>query len=359
MKMRKNVRNLLLQGLAAVLLVGGALGAVNATGDEANASTKPGPRSGSHPTPLKDRAFTGVWPTLKTGSKGTDVRTAQYLLAARGYAVAPDSAYGKKTAAAVRKFQTRVGLKADGVVGPKTWSKLTALTVARGDKGHPVKAVQVQLTLKADGIFGKKTHAAVAAFQKKKNLKVDGVVGPKTFNALITGSTAATPKPVVRGYSLEFSKNWKYPTYSKLSLVRDGKVLKSWRAGSGMGSKDECASAKGWLPSGAYKVRAHFTNRDGDAIDGYAIQLPDKTCRPKAGTKQQRVTRTELFIHSEMTRNGGQGKDNPNRDDADRWESANDYRSLGCIKLTPTDIKDLFKRLDQARWPKNLTLHVS
>ncbi|MFJ3248055.1 hypothetical protein [Streptomyces sp. NPDC086782] len=48
--MRKNVRNLLLQGLAAVLLAGGALGAVNATGDEANASTKPGRRSGSHAT---------------------------------------------------------------------------------------------------------------------------------------------------------------------------------------------------------------------------------------------------------------------------------------------------------------------
>ncbi|MEU6625170.1 hypothetical protein ABZ926_31080 [Streptomyces litmocidini] len=49
--MRKNVRNLLLQGLAAVLLAGGTLGAVNATGDETNASTKPGPRTGSYGTP--------------------------------------------------------------------------------------------------------------------------------------------------------------------------------------------------------------------------------------------------------------------------------------------------------------------
>ncbi|MFD5589638.1 peptidoglycan-binding protein [Streptomyces sp. NPDC127063] len=356
--MRKNVRSLLLQGLAAVLLAGGALGAVNATGEEANASTTSGPRSGSYATPAKDQAFTGVWPRLRTGSRGTDVRTAQHLLAARGYAVSPDGAYGKKTAAAVRQFQTRTGLKADGVIGPKTWTKLTALTIGRGDKGHAVKAVQIQLALKPDGIFGTKTQAAVAAFQKKKNLKSDGIVGPKTFHALITDSTAAKPKPVVRGYSLQFSKNWKNPTYSKLSLVRDGKVLKSWRAGSGMGSTNECASKRGWLPSGAYKVQAHFTHRDGNAIDGYAIQLPDNTCRPKAGTKQQPVTRTDLFIHSEMTRNGGQGKDNPHRDDPDRWENANDYKSLGCIKLTPADIKDLFKRLDQARWPRNLTLYV-
>ncbi|MFD7868131.1 peptidoglycan-binding protein [Streptomyces sp. NPDC059783] len=354
--MRKNVKNLLLQGLAAALLAGGALGAVNASSDEASASTKPGPHNGSHATPLKKNAFTGVWPTLKFQSRGADVLTAQHLLAARGYAVTPDSAYGKETTAAVRRFQSRAGLKADGVLGPKTWGKLTALTVRRGNRGHAVKAVQVQLALTADGVFGKRTQAAVANFQKKKNLKSDGIVGPKTFDALITGSAAATPRPAARGYSLQFSKNKKHPTYSKLSLIRDGKTLKSWRAGSGLGVKDECASGQGWLPNGSYPVQAHFTNRDGNAIDGYAIQLPNKTCRPKAGTK--RVTRTDLFIHSEMTRTGGQGKDTPNRDDADRWEGANDYKSLGCIKLAPADIKDLFKRLDQARWPKNLALRV-
>ncbi|MFF0428367.1 peptidoglycan-binding protein [Streptomyces sp. NPDC004520] len=353
--MRKNVRNLLLQGLAAVLLAGGALGAVNATGDQANASTKPGPRTGSHGTHTEPTGFRGVWPVLKTGSRGTDVQTVQHLLAARGHAVKADGVFGKKTAAAVRSFQSRAGLRADGAVGPKTWAKLTALTVRGGDRGHAVKAVQVQLGLKADGVFGKKTAAAVRTFQTKKNLPRTGAVDAKTWNALITGSFA---KPVIKGYSLQFSKNWKSPTYSKLSLVRDGKVLKSWRAGSGMGSKDECASGKGWLPSGSYRVQGHFTNRDGDAIDGYAIQLPDKTCRPKAGTKQKPVKRTQLFIHSEMTRYGTQGKDTPGRDDADRWENANDYKSLGCIKLTPTDIKDLFKRLDQARWPKNLTLYV-
>ncbi|MFF7444407.1 peptidoglycan-binding protein [Streptomyces sp. NPDC008122] len=351
MKMRKNVRNLLLQALAGVLLAGGTLGAVNATGDEANASTKPG----SYGTPASPTGFRGVWPVLKTGSRGTDVTTVQHLLTARGHAIKADGAYGKKTAAAVRAFQTRAGLRADGAVGPKTWAKLTALTLRTGAKGAAVKALQVQLGIKADGVFGKKTAAAVRTFQTKKNLPDTGAVDARTWNSLITGSFA---KPVIKGYSLQFSKNWKNPTYSKLSLVRDGKTLKSWRAGSGK-NKDECASGMGWLPSGTYKVQAHFTNRDGDAIDGYAIQLPNKPCRPKAGTKQKRVIRTDLFIHSEMTRYGTQGKDDPGRDDADRWENANDYKSLGCIKLTPTDIKDLFKRLDQARWPKNLTLYVN
>ncbi|MCX4987032.1 peptidoglycan-binding protein [Streptomyces sp. NBC_00572] len=187
--MRKNVRNLLLQGLAAVLLAGGTLGAVNATGDEANASTKPGPRTGSHATSLR-----AVWPALKTGSRGTDVLTAQHLLAARGHRLAADGAFGQKTTKAVRDFQRKNRLKADGVIGAKTWAKLTNLTVASGARGQAVKAVQVQLGVKADGVFGRKTKAAVSSFQKKSRLAVDGVVRPTTWHRLIAGtSTLAVP----------------------------------------------------------------------------------------------------------------------------------------------------------------------
>ncbi|MDV9201099.1 hypothetical protein [Streptomyces sp. Wh19] len=42
-----------------------------------------------------------------------------------------------------------------------------------------------------------------------------------------------------------------------------------------------------------------------------------------------------------------------------RWDGDIDYKSWGCIKIMPTDIEDLFTRLDRAGWPKNLTLHVS
>lgn len=65
--------------------------------------------------------------------------------------------------------------------------------------------------------------------------------------------------------------------------------------------RDECASAKGWLPAGTYTVGARQTRYNGNLIKGYAIPLSNKTC------KNGRTTRTELFIHSEMTRTGGQG----------------------------------------------------
>ena len=36
-----------------------------------------------------------------------------------------------------------------------------------------------------DNIFGKDTEKAVKAFQKKKGLKADGIIGPKTWIKLL------------------------------------------------------------------------------------------------------------------------------------------------------------------------------
>ncbi|WP_078613261.1 L,D-transpeptidase family protein [Streptomyces katrae] len=173
-----------------------------------------------------------------------------------------------------------------------------------------------------------------------------------TGNSGHPGSHASTgAKHGPRGYQLKFTKNWEHPDRSTLALVRDGMPVKTYRAGSGVGVTDECRSNRGWLPSGTYQVKGHQTNRN-SAIKGYAIQLSDKKCRPKEG--KTAVKRGDLFIHSEMTKNGGRGSTEPTR-----WDGDGDYKSLGCIKLTPADIKDLFSRLAAAHWPKDLTLQVN
>ncbi|WP_102027995.1 peptidoglycan DD-metalloendopeptidase family protein [Salirhabdus sp. Marseille-P4669] len=51
---------------------------------------------------------------IKKGSKGKDVERIQ-----RAVGVTPDGVYGTKTEAAVKAYQERHGLSADGVVGPK------------------------------------------------------------------------------------------------------------------------------------------------------------------------------------------------------------------------------------------------
>ena len=129
------------------------------------------------------------WPTLKSGSQGADVRSAQQLLASRGYTLDADGVFGPKTRSAVIRFQNSQSLAADGVVGKNTWSKLIR-TVQYGSSGQAVKAAQTQLNvyghgLKVDGAFGANTRSAVVAFQKKHGLQADGVVGPQTWRTLL------------------------------------------------------------------------------------------------------------------------------------------------------------------------------
>jgi hypothetical protein len=55
----------------------------------------------------------------------------------------------------------------------------------KGAKGPKVKKVQTALKLKADGVFGDGTEKAVIAFQKTNGLDANGTVGPKTWAAIL------------------------------------------------------------------------------------------------------------------------------------------------------------------------------
>ncbi|MER7997920.1 peptidoglycan-binding domain-containing protein [Streptomyces sp. NPDC095613] len=62
---------------------------------------------------------------LNTGSQGAAVAEAQCLL--KGYKCDPagvDGRYGANTKAAVKRYQSKNGLTADGIVGKNTWKKL-------------------------------------------------------------------------------------------------------------------------------------------------------------------------------------------------------------------------------------------
>jgi len=71
---------------------------------------------------------------LKPGDTGPQVKVLQKALASLGYSVGKiDGDYGPSTQAAVEKFQTSAGIKADGIVGPET---LKALETALKNKAQ-------------------------------------------------------------------------------------------------------------------------------------------------------------------------------------------------------------------------------
>jgi hypothetical protein len=66
---------------------------------------------------------------LKKGSFGEEVKQWQLFLQSAGYKVPfVDGAFGPQTERETLKFQLKNGLKADGVVGPKTWNFVTKVS---------------------------------------------------------------------------------------------------------------------------------------------------------------------------------------------------------------------------------------
>ena len=58
---------------------------------------------------------------LRVGSEGDEVKDLQKALLRKGINCgAVDGIFGSKTQDAVKRFQEREGLSADGIVGPKT-----------------------------------------------------------------------------------------------------------------------------------------------------------------------------------------------------------------------------------------------
>lgn len=91
--------------------------------------------------------------TLRLGSTGAGVRDVQALLRLAGYAVNVDGDFGPTTKAAVVSLQTKRGLKADGIVGPKTQEILnTFREIAATSKPGQLKFFEIPAVQKAAAI---------------------------------------------------------------------------------------------------------------------------------------------------------------------------------------------------------------
>jgi peptidoglycan hydrolase-like protein with peptidoglycan-binding domain len=63
--------------------------------------------------------------TIRRGSKGDDVRRWQAFLLMDGYRIGlADGNFGRKTETATKQYQTKKGLRIDGIVGPEVWKNV-------------------------------------------------------------------------------------------------------------------------------------------------------------------------------------------------------------------------------------------
>lgn len=140
---------------------------------------------------------------IRRGDRGEQVRDVQRRLLAAGLRVEPDELegiFGRSTEHAVRDFQERRGLPADGIVGSDTWGQLVEAGYRIGDRtlylrspafrGDDVRELQRMLNAlgfdagKEDGIFGRATGRGVMEFQRNVGDNVDGIVGLETVRSL-------------------------------------------------------------------------------------------------------------------------------------------------------------------------------
>ena len=297
----------------------------------------------------------GGWPgtVLRRGSTGSSVEQVQFWLSDLAQfdsslvRVSVDGSYGAATERAVRTFQQKQNLTADGVVGQTTWNALYAAWVdaqsdlggtawpgtalRRGDTGMEVRLVQFWLRLAADnysalrtvtvdGSYGAATVSAVTAFQSLFGLTADGVVGRSTWNKLKEVGLAVANKIVaanvapgqfttttregssgtaVRAVQYYLRRLAAY--YSDVPTVTvDGKfgaattrAVKAWQTRAGL----TVDGVVGRLTFQSLYDAALALDTSGPVVRTVSLPAPDAALRPgDTGTEVLRLNRMLLFL---------------------------------------------------------------
>lgn len=153
-----------------------------------------------------------AYKTIPFGEESDAVRVMQTALKRKGfYKGTVDGKFGQGTRSAVYRFQTSLGIKADGKPGNRTLTALyegksainnvnnrkaasmnpkSSNSLYHGCKGSRVTALQKALRAAGffkgtvDGVFGELTELAVRKFQTSRGLRADGIAGSKTIASL-------------------------------------------------------------------------------------------------------------------------------------------------------------------------------
>lgn len=141
--------------------------------------------------------------TLYYGCTGSRVKSLQRALREVGcYKGAIDGIYGDLTYAAVKRYQSQKGLRADGMAGKRTLASLnknadttvrSSFLLAYGSESEEVKEMIRYLGSKgydvpASGkVFDKQMEAAVKAWQSDTGKTVTGTISESQYNRIVLG----------------------------------------------------------------------------------------------------------------------------------------------------------------------------
>lgn len=154
--------------------------------------------------PIKNVTVLGkptVKPVVVTPAKPTveakKIKDVQHKLnilkfvGSNGAMLTEDGGNGANTLYAIKEFQHRMGLTADGILGDLTIGAMNHILSDRPLLGIAytdrigTRYVQFRLGMVIDGVFGSGTANGVILFQKRYKLVADGIVGQGTWKVLI------------------------------------------------------------------------------------------------------------------------------------------------------------------------------
>ena len=286
--------------------------------------------------------------TMKSGNTGEAVGLLQTRLKELGYYDGVISnTYDAATVAAVKAFQKKNSLKADGIAGaetqkaiysdaslspnetatptpsptptPKPTYTVPTATVKYGTEGADAKTVQLRLKElgfykgRADGIFGRASVNALKEFQAYNNLTIDGAAGKSTYKILFSDnviSLVATPSPTPSPTPAITPT----PVPAPVTAAITWDTMRSGDKGTGVSQLQEALINAGYLAGkadGTYgadtesAVRA-FQKANGLTADGVAGKATQQklfgagavtvapTATPKAGTATAAPTSSTL-----------------------------------------------------------------
>ncbi len=176
---------------------------------------------------------------LKVGSSGSQVKSLQTKLNNWGYdAGTVDGIFGSKTQAAVKRFQQKNGLVADGIVGAKTAAALGMTLSSSSSSNSSYSSQDVYLLAKCihaeargEPYMGQVAVGAVVLNRVKNSNFPNTIAGviyqPYAFTAVIDGQMNLEPNETAYNAARDAMNGWD-PTNGCIYYYNPATATSSW-----------------------------------------------------------------------------------------------------------------------------------